>query len=317
MMLARRLGLASIAVALFGCSSSPAPRDERLVAGFDPPPAAGGYTRYIMPAIARIPPGTEAMWCQWVAPPFDHDTDVLDVVGHQSVGGHHAILYATTIHAKVGTTRPCLDQDLTTVRFLGGIGGEGATNGEKLPEGVVYRIPKGSALMANVHYVNYTRAPIDGQAVLDLQLTAIDKSRSVASLYTNIDVNHIWIPAGQHASLDVTCTMREDMSFFWFGNHMHALGESAFTELIHPDGARSFVRQDDTWSAEARFNPSFNRWSIADPLVVRAGDRLHTQCHWNNTTSEDAAFPREMCVGFGFFVGAGVQINCIENDWGV
>jgi len=290
--------------------------DPLLIDGFDPPAMPAGATRIVMPPVKNIQPGQEAMWCQWVAAPFEKDTDVLEITGAQSVGGHHAIMYATTAAAPLGTTRPCTDEDLTSVRYLGAIGGEGVTGAAgQLPPNVVYRIPKGFGLMANVHYVNYKAKPIDGQAVLDMKLAAKDESRVVASLFVNIDVEVDLLP-NKTASMDVWCTLQDSLRMFWFGNHMHVLGTSAYTEVIRGDGTKEMLRNDPTWSPEFRFNPTFNRWSLDSPLILNKGDKLHTRCNWNNTNGNEIYFPSEMCAGFGFYIGGGVQIDCIKGEWG-
>lgn len=306
-----------VALALTACGSSTQnePPDSALIAGFDPAPREG-YQRYIVPAVRDIAPGTDAMWCQWLAAPAEEDVDILDLLGDQSIGGHHAILYATTIAAPPGTTRACVDSDLASVRYLGAIGGEGITGEQgKLPEGVSYRLPKGYALMANTHYTNYKTTPIDGQAVLDLKTAPVDPQRKIASLFVNIDVD-IELPPQGPATLDVECEVQEELSIFWFGNHMHALGRRARTELVRGDGSIEPIREDAAWNAEAAFNPEFNRWPVEEPLVLRRGDRIKTHCEWENTENKVINFPTEMCAGFGFYVGSGVQFNCIKGEWG-
>jgi hypothetical protein len=304
-----------------GCGGKAAPpmtQSSEYIAGFNPPAVMPGYTRYVMPAVKAIAPGTDAMWCQWIAPPATEDIDVLSLMGAQSKGGHHAIMYATSAAAPVGTTRACADADLASVRYLGAIGGEGVSGVGALPPGVVYRLPAGWSLMANVHYINATEAPIDGQAVLDIQTAPKDPSRVVASLFTNIDID-IALPPNQASALDVNCTIpatQADLHFFFYGNHMHELGKSIFTEVIHPDGTKQMLREDDTWIREFAFNPNTSRWPLDQPLVLKAGDRVHTQCHWVNDRSTEVDFPSEMCASFGFYIGDGVQLTCIKGNWG-
>jgi hypothetical protein len=304
----RSLSIVS-SLALFACGE-PSPYIE----GFDPPERPG-YTRYVTPIIKDIAPGTDDMWCQWLAPPAEADLDILEMLGDQSIGGHHAILYATSIASPAGTTRACRDSDLASVRYLGAIGGEGISGEEgRLPEGVVYRLPKGFALMANVHYTNYRAEPIEGQAVLDIKTSPPDPSRKVASLFVNIDVD-VELPPMGPASMDVECTVQEDLPVFWFGNHMHGLGARAKSEIIHGDGTRELLREDPTWSAEFAFRPQFTRWPLETPKMLMTGDRIHTHCEWENTKDKEVRFPTEMCAGFGFYVGSGVQFNCVKGEW--
>lgn len=294
---------------------TPPAHDARYIQGFDPPAEGEGFTRYILPPIAEIGPGKEAMWCQWITEASTEERDVLDIAGFQSFGGHHVIFYATTDIQPVGTVRECVDNDLVSIRYLGGIGGEGVTS-TNLPPGVVFRIPKGVQLLANVHFVNATEKTIEGQGVMDLKMVPSDPNHVVASLFTNIDVDGVNIPAGHQATLDVYCDFQDDLSFFWYGNHMHALGRSAFTEIVRANGGGTeMLVEDRTWPAEATFNPMLKAWPIDQPLVINRGDRMHTQCNWNNDTSKDVTFPQEMCASFGFYIGSGVQMVCIQNNW--
>src|SRR5262245_28613358 len=149
-------------------STAPSP----YIDGFSPPPVADGFTRYILPPIRGIKPGYDHMWCQYLeAPATDQDYDIVWVDGVQSKGGHHLVLYSTTGPVTPAATEECVDADMVSVRFLGGVGGEGATSLSKvLVPGTVFRMPKGSRYMANVHYINATDHPIDGQGVIDIKI---------------------------------------------------------------------------------------------------------------------------------------------------
>jgi hypothetical protein len=305
-----------VLVAACGGKSTGTPSSQ-FIPGYTPAPVADGFTRFVLPPVKGIKAGDEAMWCQWVAAPADHDIDVLNVAGSQSAGGHHIIMYATTSNAPVGTSRACSDNDLVSLRYLGGIGGEGMNNVvAMLPEGVVFRLHKGQGLMANAHYVNYTKGTIDGQGVLDLKMVPADSTHTVASLFTNLDVDNILIKGNQMSTLDVSCTMQQDMSFLNFANHMHELGTTITTDLTRKDGTKTVLRTDPTWLPEYRFNPVFSTWTLDTPLVIKKGDVVHTHCEWSNDKAADVTFPSEMCVGFGFNVGDGAEINCIEGQWG-
>lgn len=312
----RNLGIVAIGLLAACGNSDPGAGTDKgpFVDGFEPPALQAGYTRLVMPIIPDIPPGTDKMWCQWVSPPSDGDMDIVNVVGNQSQGGHHIVLYATSTIAPVGMSRPCNDADLVSLRFLGAIGGEGASGvSQGLPPGAVFRLPKGQALMANVHYVNASTHPINGQGYLDMKTAPPDPSAKVANLFVNVG-DTFAIPASKHYASDVNCTVQDTMQVFFFANHMHEWGSAAFTELVHPDGTKTPVRMDKTWTKEAVFNPNLDRWPIDAPLIINKGDVVHTHCEWNNTTANELKFPHEMCVGFGVFVGAN-EIDCINGQW--
>lgn len=282
--------------------SAPADDGGALAEGSMMPPVPDGYKRVIAPVVEDVPPGGDVLLCQYVMAPFDRDMDVLDVKGFQSKYGHHAVAYAVTSSAPVGTSRPCNRDDNTQIgTFLGGVGGETGDPAAKLPEGVVFRMPKGSSIMLNTHFLNTGTDTIDGQTALDFKFDEVDPSRSVASMFVNITLDFTLDPAAK-TTADATCTLSDDYEFFRFANHMHTYGADAYTELTRSDGTVEDVHRDSAWDPEMQFDLVFSEWSLDTPMVMNAGDTLHTHCEWNNTTDESIEFPDEMCVGVGFFV---------------
>jgi hypothetical protein len=281
---------------------------------WDPPAAPAGYTRIEAPTMENLEPGSDVMYCQYVHAPFDRDLDVLDVSGHQSLGGHHSVAYATTMSVPVGTSRPCNNDDNLASGFLGGTGGEGGAS-VKLPEGMAFRLPKGNSIMLNTHFLNTTENTIDGYSVLDFKFAEVDQGRMVAGLFSNGNVGFKLEPKAETDAL-AACKMKRDMQFIMFTNHMHDQGSHAKTELEHADGRVELVHEDPTWSFEMQFNASYSVWTVAEPLTVYAGETLRTSCHWRNATDAEMAFPREMCFGVGFFVSDGTSSPvCLDGSW--
>ena len=151
---------------LAACSAD----SSAYVAGFSPPPPTPGHTRMIAPPVPDIAPGKDVTYCQWMADASDVSRQIANVEGYQSHGGHHLVLYATTVREPVGTSRVCTDQDMLSITFVGAVGGEGTSGpGAKLPAGLAFEVPPGMALMANTHYLNATDDAFDGQSVVDVK----------------------------------------------------------------------------------------------------------------------------------------------------
>jgi len=277
----------------------------------DLPPLEPGFERFET-APVEVEPGTSTDWAQWVGGPLDQDYDVIAIRGRQWAGGHHALMYATTEAQEPGYTRRWADADQLTTRLMGGVGGEGGANAT-LPEGVVFRVKKGSYLVVQTHYLNTDVEPITARSVLDVKLEPVDESRLVASIMSNTDLAVELVP-GEDTTMDVNCEVQSDLSFIQISNHMHEYGVSTFTEVIEPSGERWMVKDDDRWSYEWALNPNFGHFPVDDPLIVPAGSTLHTQCTWHNTTSEEITFPTEMCVFFGFILGD-ADITCSAGTW--
>lgn len=294
---------------LIGCGSSES--DPLYVTGFDPPPVADGYTRFVAPAITDVKPGDDLNLCQWLADPVDTDRMVVDVGGFQSRGGHHFTLYATKIKEKIGTSRICTQEDMLSVSFVGAIGGEGnGSNVVKLPPGLAFTLPKGMALMGNAHYINAGVASLDTQSVVDMKLASPDESLKPVGFYV-LNQTSFQIPAGGTSySSEMYCTAKQKLSLFMWGNHMHEHGVSEYSEVIRPDGTTVRMATDKNWTQENTFNTPWAHWAAEMPLIIQPGDKFHWSCTWTNNTDKMIGFPSEMCVASGFTLEALEQTEC-------
>jgi hypothetical protein len=294
-----------------GCSGS-AMHDPRYIQGFDPPPPPEGYTRFITPQHLQVNPGDNENFCEWVAPPFDTDQDIVSSMGYQTVTGHHLSLYGTTNTSEpIGTSRPCTSDDMLTIQFVGSVGGEGVTTDvTKLPPGTAFRLPKGKALMANTHYLNATGMTVQAQSVIDVKF--VDASSSITPLGAfTLHADGFTIPNnGSPFSYEATCVAQQDFPIVMACNHMHDHGVSMLTEFISPAGVHTTIAQDVMWSPDQGFNPKWTRWDTSAPLVVHQGDTVHTVCTWQNSSDHPMAFPEEMCDGATYWLNGVDAIYC-------
>jgi hypothetical protein len=274
-------------------------------------PVAAGFVRYETHA-ASVGAEQDVMLSEWVAPPLESDMDVLAVTGLQSKGGHHALLYATTDVKPVGTSRPWQDADQLSARTVGGIGGEG-NDAIELPAGVVFRVPKGSALMIQSHYINATADTLEGRSVVDVKLGPADPNAQVASLLASTTTK-ISIAPGGSTSTEVSCLVQKDFRVLMYANHMHNWGVSASTELIGADGTSTPLKVDPVWDPSWAFHPNYKRFTLQAPALIPAGSTIHTKCTWSNPGSKPLTFPDEMCVFAGFYLGDS-DAACIEGNW--
>lgn len=289
---------------------------EPSPAGFNPPPPEEGYTRIVAPVVVDLEPGADVMFCQYVHDGFDRDMDILDIMGYQSATGHHSVAYSTTATLPLGTNRACEGEDNLSGAFLGGTGGEAGGSGAALPEGVAFRLRAGSRIMLNTHFLNTTEGVVDGESVLDVKFVEVDPARLIASMFVNINLGFD-IPPMAPAEAIAECVMPSDFEFILFTNHMHDFGRHAMTEVIRAGGGvTELVHEDPVWSYEMQFNADYSEWSVDQPLLLRAGDTLKTYCSWENTSPENVAFPREMCLGLGFFLSDGASAPvCMNGSW--
>lgn len=310
------------ALVLLGCSSSAAdqslqpPGGAGTTEGFNPPPAAAGYTRIVSPIVSGVQPGQDLTVCQYVQAPLDRDIDILDAQGYQSAFGHHAVAFASQADVPAGFSGPCTDKDNLSGTFLGGIGGDGG-GGVKLPEGVAFRLIKGNAIMLNVHFLNTGNKVVDGQSVVDFKFAETDPKRKVASLFVNGTTGFKVGPSAK-AEATAECPVARDIDFILFTNHMHDYGTAATTHLQRGTAIDAeLVHDDPAWTYEMQFKANYSQWTLQQPLHLVAGDKLITHCTWMNDTPEMVVFPREMCFGIGYYLtdGTGPSPTCINGRW--
>jgi hypothetical protein len=306
------IGLTGLA-GLTGCGNaddgSSADGDKPASVWSQPTPAEG-YTRF-EPETIEVAPGEDGTWCQWLTGPAEADIDIMDITGEQPFPGHHAILVATRTEEPVGTTKLCSEVDQSSTKLLGGVGGEGSASA--FPEGAVLRLRKGESLLMNTHYLNTSDKPVIGRAMLDVKFKEPSPDHVVASFFVNITVKYNILPQSQ-ATAEATCVLPRDVQLIDFANHMHDFGSKVLTEEVRAGGEKVDLLRDETWLYEWQFNPVKRKWSVKEPHVLKAGDTLHTQCTWSNTSAEAITFPREMCVGAGFIL-ADNDITCVDGEW--
>lgn len=329
---------AAAILCLPACGSSdvagtPAPADL----AFNPPAPPEGYTRLETTTVKDVKPGGDVTYCEYVMAPFDHDVDVLDVQGYQSAFGHHAIAfsYTPTGNEELGASFPCMGTEfssgvggpdggsssggtLSMGAFLGGVAGADGKRSAPLPDGVAFRLRKGSGVMANVHYLNTGEKTIDGNAVLDMKFADVDPNRMVAAMFLTLNFGFD-LPPHVPTSSSVQCVAGNDVHIIMMANHMHEFGTSVTTEIVRGDtGAVDTLHDDPAWNYDMQFNLQFSRWEVATPFVIHTGDTVRTTCNWTNSTANEMKFPREMCVGVGFALVQGTDTKapaCAGGTW--
>jgi len=249
---------------------------------------------------------------EWVAEPTDRDLDVLQISGFQSLGGHHATLVATPHHEPLGTIKPWSMTENLMGRILIGVNGSDE-NAVGLPEGYVFRIPAGSSLVVQTHYLNATETTLTAESELDLVVSEADPTHKVANQFF---VTPFATPVGPAdlTVLEGSCTLPEDVKLLMYANHMHEHGLTARSWMTDPSGVSTDLKVDPTWNGEWATAPNYTVRPGNDPLVIRAGTTIHTQCTYGPTGGRTIPFPEEMCGFFGF-VERPRGFLCINENW--
>jgi hypothetical protein len=300
---------------MVGCGSdgaaSPSPDDAQLIEGFHPPAALPNETRLFAPLVTEIPASGDLTWCTYIANPFDREVDVVQSRGFQSKFGHHAILMEVVgAEGRLGQSHKCADADMTNARFLAG--GSDAAAQFHIPEGVAFRIKKASVLMVQTHWINTSAKPVVGQAVFNIGIKDADGSRQSAQLFAAYTAN-VALPARGPAHAKTACTIKQDMSLFALGGHAHEWG--THVKLTLDRNGKSETLYDHEWQPHYQADPPLNYFETSAPLAFKAGDVLHVECDYQNTSDAEVRFPREMCVGMGFYFPGTADVQCGDDHW--
>jgi len=296
-----------------GCSSS-APKVQTLPDLVLDPKPTNGY-QIILPIVKDIQPAQDTEYCTWTDLILDHDIDIRTIQGYQTLGGHHVGLFSTDKHQDPGTTRKCTDDDMATFRFSAASGAEGQDGKNQAPGDLVFHIAAGSQIVLNHHYINATTQAHDAQSAINIWLAdpgvKYTPSGSIALINTGMR-----LPPGP-STLDIDCTMPNDFAIWYAIPHMHEYGTRI--TIQHTSGTVTDTLFDvQQWTPAYTFHPPVFEVDPTQALQVKAGDKMHVRCEWNNTTQTDLTFGLEMCVGFYQTVdtvGLG-NMDCNDGQWG-
>ncbi|MEP6779120.1 MAG: hypothetical protein ABJC26_04465, partial [Gemmatimonadaceae bacterium] len=229
-------------------------------------------------------------------------------------GSHHLLLYTFD---ETKTTFPCNTRPTTDavrdIRFADGsyniinmlpmachIFFAGAMQPDfdyKFPAGVALRLPAGSSIDFNVHYVNRSPIPMPAQAFSNLY--TVDKSQvTTVAQALNFANEDLTIPPGKRTTISKSFGISKKTTILALTSHMHSMGERYEIHIKRASGADQLVYTNLDWQ-----HPAFTNFDT--PLVLEAGDSLVSVVTWNNITNNTIHFglasTDEMDIIFGYW----------------
>jgi hypothetical protein len=303
--------LAACAALGFGCASQPPP--DPFLAGFHVDPPGPGQIQVHTEILPDIQPGADITFCSYLDYKMSKELDVTGYKGFQtSPGGHHNILYAVN-HSQPPGSHECTEDDMTNVHYLGGGGTDGTIKADDLPPGIVFRVEPATQLMIVSHFINASDDVISGQTAYNVTVETPKAENSPADLFTIVNTMMIVPPGTSHVHTE--CTLQQDMQLFMLGPHAHEHAtRTVLTKTAAAGGAVTTV-QDIPWSADLIFNTPLVKFTKDQPFTFAAGDKFAIDCTFDNTTGSDIPFPSEMCIGYGYFFPAALEIDCVDSQW--
>jgi hypothetical protein len=198
------------------------------------------------------------------------------------IGGIRPIDPPGTHHTVLAQGVPGLGVNII---YASGVG----TNELVFPPGVGLRLSAGMLLGLQLHVFNTSDDPMEGTSgieILHVDPTSItEEADLLLAGPTELSI------APGPVTITGTCTVNERQTLFALFPHMHQLGTHFRTTLTI--GGTDRVIHDAPYSfSEQAFLP-------VDPVVLEPGDRITTECTWDNTTSQTVTWGEssttEMC----------------------
>ena len=280
----------------------------------------------LVPFVAPAPPakGVQLHVARFnVAPRFERELFVYRRLGNAApmyvnrvdismrANSHHFVIYSfqadipTTIVPPFDSIRDIRRADgsldflaMRPMGFHSFFGGSmTARTSWQLPPGVALRLPAGSALDLNAHYVNRTDAQLPGEVYANLfAVDSADVTNVAQSLF--LSNTSIVLPPGQRTTLSKTFTFSQDVRLFSLSSHMHERGERFVIRINGGTRSGEVVFETNSWSSPDIVN-------FAVPIQLRAGEGLRSEITWNNTTSNTIRFgltsQDEMGIIYGYY----------------
>lgn len=279
--------------------------EEEIVDDFpENVPAVPADAREIEFPEVVIMPGSEVQNCYFLEPETA-DIYASALESYQGQYGHHLVLFYSIAPEEPGTVRDCtsIADMLTLIPAISSVN----FGLEKFPEGMAVRIPAGTQLVVQQHYLNTSDKPLRAHDVLHLRTRPKEDIAELAGFWGISDIEFVLPPApGEEQVVEFDCAAPRDMKVMMAGPHMHEWGVRFEATLLRggPDGTPEQFINVDPWKADFRDNPPVVEFGKETPLDVKQGDVLRTKCVFNNTSDKDLAFPSEMCASYGYYFPA-------------
>ncbi len=324
----RFVGVALVAAAVLSCSSGSkggAANDGpdagvELMAGFNPGPApdpSQGF-QVILPAVDNISPGASDEYCTYTNMILPADTWIDATQAFQSETGHHVVLFYMTTPQPLGT-HICGNSEMSEFQF--GLPASGGTAGLKftLPGDLAVKLPAGSQVVVNHHYLNAGASTVaEAQSAINVYYADPTVQHTTSSTMVVLN-SAMTVPVGASVYTE-DCTINQDYQAWMQLPHMHNWG--THVTVTDTPVATGVPQQlfDMDWTPDYAFD--FNTVATTEqpsaPFLFSKGDKIHIECDYSNTTGAEMTFGDEMCLLANFTVdSANVgNVACDGGQWG-
>ena len=259
----------------------------------------------------EVPPNFEREFFQFTALDQNDDMYVNRIEIEMRRGSHHFLLY-TFNEDTPQQILPSYDQprelrnensiiNLPTLyqmqfhKFFGGT--QWSRLDYRLPDGVALKIPQGSGLDQNSHYVNRTDSVMTGEVYTNLHTINKEDIEHVAELFdfNNID---IYLPPKKVTTLSKTFILDEKYYIGQVFSHAHEKMQEFVVEIVGGQRNGEVIYWTNDWEHPPIIN-------FDPPIEINAGEGLMLKATYNNPTSLPVTFGYrsvdEMMILFGWY----------------
>lgn len=160
------------------------------------------------------------------------------------------------------------------------------------PEGTALRIPKGSSIGIQVHFVGLEE-PITSHIRFGVKLAQgrVDKIvRTIGTDHTTFDI----APNQAEYVVDSEVSLLYPLTILSSGIHMHLRGSAYTASAVFPDGTEKLIADIPQYD----FNWQSN-YELANPIEVPAGTKYHIRAVWDNSAKNPNNPDPSMHIKYG------------------
>lgn len=317
--------LLSLAAAACGDDAPPAGQLGVLA-----PPAAGLGVQIRM--ASTLPPALETERCMFYQVPADGLFVNREEIRY-SPGSHHVLLYTTPYTTIPATNRKgepvdtaggkvfdCGDEGATGAWEVNGVAGgaqspDAPSGVDGLPPDTAFRLPGGSILLMNTHYINASAdRSLETVAAINLYTIPAQQVRQEAGVLFFYNP-FIRVPAMGDATAREVCPVRKDINLVNAQSHMHRRGVGYGATLLNAGLAPvTQLYAANNWErvVARRLDPS---------MAIPAGSFVDFHCDYHNTENRVVTQGRttrdEMCIFIGLYYPRDVQTELcgLNAEW--
>ena len=253
----------------------------------------------------ELPAGQESYVC--VRKTLSEDMYIKEFQPIAPVGTHHTLLSVNETPTGPDGVETCSAAANGHVTLLGSGVGENYSAGP-LPDGVAYKVAKGSQLNLNLHLFNVADKPLTGLSGTRVRTTTVDRVKNFAETILAGPVS-LQIPMGKSVSKG-TCTVKSDTTVVAVAPHMHQLGVHLKAVVTRAAG-EPVMLYDDAYDFEDQ------RQKATGQLALKKGDVINVECTYENDSGMIVGFGEssldEMCfIGLYRYPVAGEGLICLR-----